>query len=663
VLQYLASEFIVRYHDGRESFARGRLKILFWLARTGRTNVVQRRCPTVRAKKIAVTLYQAHLATSEPRLLEGAVDFLRIHQRRRTSDRRAPVRRYRTKRYVVQLKGWAANVDDMLFPSQFYVTPKAAEMSVKKGVNRADVAIAHANPRLNNSGFEVSVTFEKRPVKVDLSAEIDGRRIEVVPTQTVSARYGAFVSNPTPQDPPLLAYLDAVDFNEKVRTRPAFFAKPQSNRPESLDLSLLELELIVGDSVDVSERFAQSGSSMTRPGTDFRIDRLRFMADRLVHDAKSPFIELGWKTLNSSGETFRGDVVLAQSVLQRHSRTEEERRTFNVVMRSPLVEVLRNVLHVHGHLIVSESRELLLADHAARPDLDFVAGQWDIVHGSHLRRDRAAVLNWGEPTIEVDRAASITGRVGFNYFHSMVEYLPRLNTLERYELDEDVPIIVNGDLLPTAKDALHRIVGDRDLIELKRNDVARFDTLYVPHHHTNHRDSTSEPWWKGAGMYWPVIDEFRNQLIATVQHQPTPKRVFFVRSADSVNGRGLRNQDELIQIAEQFGFDSVDPGKLDLDGQINIIRNAEIIVGPGGASMANLMFGHENLKVLVLVSDHLHDFAMFSTLAHHAGAQYFTLTGPSNRHLGRTEFHRDVFHGDFWISPRKFRSVLTSLVG
>lgn len=656
------SEATVYRHNFLEMLFRWRKQFLRFLSRAGRGNF-GRFVPILVSEKIARTLYESYLATSDPQLLEGAVGFLEASQNRFEKANVSGFRLERNVESTVEIRGWSANLDNISFSTQFFVNPEPSRMEVRTGVPRPDVAEVHDDRRLHKSGFLLKLAFENLPQRIDVKGEVEGREIDLIPTTVVSQRYGDFLSDAVDQQPPLLGYIDTVDFNQKIRRRITLERKKRQQRSQALSLPLLELESIAGWKVEVGDRFQQSGSTMPQPGSDFRIDRLRFSAGELAEQKNSCFQEVNWRLIETPGEELHSEAVLAQPVLSGRTTAACKDRSFDVLVRVPKIQELSNSLQVHGHLIVGGNGELVLADHAARPDLDFVAGQWDIVHGSHLRRDRAAILKWVEPTIEIDRAASITGRVGFNYFHSMVEYLPRLITLERCELDEDVPLIVNGDLLPTAKDALLRVAGYREIIELSRNDVAQIGTLYVPNHHTDHRDSTSEPWWKGAGMYWPVINEFRNRLIETAPHQQTPHRVFFVRSSESINGRGLRNQNELVQIAEQFGFVPVDPGKLDLDGQINIMRNAEIIVGPGGASMANLMFGHKNLKVLALVSDHLHDFAMFSTLAHHAGAQYFTLTGPSNRHLGRTEFHRDVFHGDFWISPRKFRSALKSLVG
>lgn len=656
----ILSEATVYRHDFVEMLFRRRKQFLRLLSKAGRGKFRQH-IPMSVSEKVALTLYKSYLATYDLQLLEGAVGFMEASEKR---FQRKTSRRFRFQKSIesiVEVKGWAAHLEQISFSRQFFVSPDPRRIEIKTGIPRPDVAAAHNDPRLLKSGFELELRFENLPERIELKAEVAGCEIDLVPTTVVSKRYGEFLTEVIGQHPPLIGYIDTVDFYQKSRRRFKIEKTQPEQRLAALSIPLLELKSILGWRVQVDESFRMAGSRLPQPSSDFRIDRLRFSTSDLIDQKNPTFRELSWRPIEALGEVVRSEVILAQPVLAGSTAENHDDRIFKVSLRVPKVQVLRDVVHLHGHLILDSNGELVVADHSARPDLDFVAGQWDIVHGSHLRRDRAAVLKWGKPTIEIDRAASITGRVGFNYFHSMVEYLPRLITLERNSINGDVPLIVNADLLPTARDALHRIAADWEIVELRRNDVARFESLLVPNHHTDHRDSTVEPWWKGAGMYWPVINEFRNRLIGTVTHQQTPERVFFIRSTDSVNGRGLRNQDELLQIAEQFGFVSIDPGKMDLDSQINIVRNAEILVGPGGASMANLMFGHDNLKVLALVSEHLRDFAMFSTLAHHVGAQYFMLTGPSNRHLGRTEFHRDVFHGDFWISPSRFKRALQHL--
>lgn len=661
----VATVVILMRHRALDAVVKCRLGALQRWGHLSRRNAA-RWIPPRFAYRSAVLAYETYLSTSDPRYLRDAVEWRTLAQNFRRSE---GLRIERKMLIRLVLTGWAADFNTDAAGGMFVVSPSPTEIRTRMNRPRPDVARAFGRTELQDVGYELLCTYEELPERIRVEVAIDGEVQEALPTEAVFQKYPDLVSEIRDQWPPRLAYLDGVDITSVVRRRIRWRRDALVNTKLSLlasvkaPLPALELAAEVEDRESLRALFRQFGWHRVSAGTDFRIDRLRF-TNGIESEAASAnrFKTVPWRLLGQEGEPSDCAVFLPTTVRPSISEPSNgDDRDITVRLTRPVVSEVRNVCHVHGHLIISPEEELLVADPAARPDLDFVAGQWDIVHGSHRRRHEAMVLQWGEVTHSLESAASLIGRVGFNYFHSMVEYLPRLVTLELHPHANTLPILVNDDLVPVARTALSRLVDESRVVPVNRGDVVEISRLLVPGFHTNHRDSTMEPWWKGAGIYWPVLEEFRSRLMSSVTPCDGPNRVFLVRPGSSVNGRGLRNQDHLVEVAERFGFTPVDPGSLDLDGQINLIRNAEVVVGPGGASMANLLFAHEKLVVLSLVSHHLKDFAMFATLASHAGAKYYTLTGPSNRHLGRTEFHRDVFHGDFWIDPREFKNALRQL--
>lgn len=607
--------------------------------------------------------YSTFLATDDHRFLTIAT--LTFESVNRATHGRRRLHFFR-RVWSVEIKGWAFDRARNSSPEIFVTGDMDLVLESRRSFRRPDVETALEQPNLGRVGFAHRYSAESFPQTLSFVAQFENvaQRVEVCSPvvryhgsdiQLLEERAGWIEAD----------YLSIVDEISVFSKRKLSIGFSIDNQGFSRVPSWQEVALALSSGEDDGLKADKPLRHQIRSApSDILMNRLRFecsASDSFLLD----FRVREWVPLNRSDSTVTPVIVtsplkLRSEAAQRNSSLEAP--AYRVQLKMPKVVKLSNVSIQHGHLIVGEDGILRIDEDGARPDRDFVAGQWDSVIGSHLRRSECAIRNTEGRQVNVEAARFLPCRIPANYFHALVECAPRIVTLEGHA-NLKSPLLLSNQTPLTVLEAIKRVARGDEIIRFSRNDEILVSEISTPTAHTAFYDSTVEPWWKGSGMYWPVINEFRNRLMETVPREPSPKQVFFVRSSDSLNGRGLCNQNELVQIAEQFGFIPVDPGKLDLDGQINIMRNAEVIVGPGGASMANLMFGHEDLKVLALVSDHLHDFAMFSTLAHHAGAQYFTLTGPSNRHLGRTEFHRDVFHGDFWISPRKFRSALKSLVG
>lgn len=60
----------------------------------------------------------------------------------------------------------------------------------------------------------------------------------------------------------------------------------------------------------------------------------------------------------------------------------------------------------------------------------------------------------------------------------------------------------------------------------------------------------------------------------------------------------------MIGLLRERGFEVVDPSGLNIDEQRETFASAELIVGPTGAAMTNLIFAHPKAQALIFVADH-----------------------------------------------------------
>ena len=66
------------------------------------------------------------------------------------------------------------------------------------------------------------------------------------------------------------------------------------------------------------------------------------------------------------------------------------------------------------------------------------------------------------------------------------------------------------------------------------------------------------------------------------------------------NTRRVVREDELWALLEARGFEKVEPGGLSPQEQIDVFAAAEMVVGPHGAALTNLLFAPEGVTVLEL---------------------------------------------------------------
>ncbi len=85
--------------------------------------------------------------------------------------------------------------------------------------------------------------------------------------------------------------------------------------------------------------------------------------------------------------------------------------------------------------------------------------------------------------------------------------------------------------------------------------------------------------------------------------------------------RVMANEDELEKLLEKYGFDIVAMEKYQLDEQMAITGNAELIVAPHGAGLANMIFAKPGTGIYELVPEYYMQ-SSFRQLAHDCGHKY-----------------------------------------
>ena len=87
---------------------------------------------------------------------------------------------------------------------------------------------------------------------------------------------------------------------------------------------------------------------------------------------------------------------------------------------------------------------------------------------------------------------------------------------------------------------------------------------------------------------------------STSKSGKTSKRIIISRGSSTT--RRWLNENECMQLLDILGFKLIDPSNLSLAQQVEAFSNAEIILGPHGAGLTNIMFCNPGTKVVEIRS-------------------------------------------------------------
>ncbi len=190
----------------------------------------------------------------------------------------------------------------------------------------------------------------------------------------------------------------------------------------------------------------------------------------------------------------------------------------------------------------------------------------------------------------------VGGRLGLlamqgdtNYYHFMVDVLPRLGVLEQ------CPAVALPDLWYAPKSTLVQ----RELLERMGIDLERVidssetrhvvaETLVVPSPAA--MTIVNPPW---------VVEFLRRKLLPPQAKRIEGRGIYVTRGA-AMNNRRVDNEPELMDYLGRRGFDMVDPGKLSALEQIETFAQASMIVGAHSAGLVNLTFAAPGAAVVEL---------------------------------------------------------------
>ena len=148
-----------------------------------------------------------------------------------------------------------------------------------------------------------------------------------------------------------------------------------------------------------------------------------------------------------------------------------------------------------------------------------------------------------------------------------------------------------------------------------------------------------------------AIDSFNTQVRARLRTDAltTPRRFLVSRSGAAT--RRVQNEPELVEALKPFGFDVVRLEELSPGEQIALFSEAECIVAPHGAGLANLIYCTRSPTVIELIPGDFWGWGYFIQLTHTMGGTHRAIVGQ----------YENTFSDDFLVDVKAIVAALSGL--
>jgi capsular polysaccharide biosynthesis protein len=308
-----------------------------------------------------------------------------------------------------------------------------------------------------------------------------------------------------------------------------------------------------------------------------------------------------------------------------------------------------------GSSVIATSDADLLLDIATHPG----AARFDLAHDPvRWAGDGIALADIRAPdAAPLEVAINLVGTFSHNYYHWLLEILPRLATLEAAWTPADaagLPILVDAApaSTPQLREALVALAPGHPLVVVPKGRTRLVRRLIVPSQLAWLPPDLHDGLEMRAGdtiVAREAIAFLRDRFLPLFGAPAGTSRrrisMFKPHSSRLVNGA------ELEPVCGAFGLERVRPELLSFAEQVRLFSEAEVVVIEGGAAVASLAFAPPGARVVVLVGDGL-DHSFFSPIADHAGAVLTHVAGT------RVGFHPKQYQRRYAVGPEILHRAL-----
>lgn len=190
------------------------------------------------------------------------------------------------------------------------------------------------------------------------------------------------------------------------------------------------------------------------------------------------------------------------------------------------------------------------------------------------------------PQHQFDHVFPLVRHPTTNYYHWILGYLPKLRLYEWYaaEVDSEVRLLLSTNLTAWEAESLELAGVDIGTAEEWSGGIASASKVAIPFH----RDKYSSTFHPSRADYAWVRERLRSNVSMDGTY---PERVYISRF--DASSRRVLNEEAVTDRLFEMGFQRFKLTELSLVDQIRLFTNAEIVVGPHGAGLTNVVFSDD----------------------------------------------------------------------
>lgn len=182
-----------------------------------------------------------------------------------------------------------------------------------------------------------------------------------------------------------------------------------------------------------------------------------------------------------------------------------------------------------------------------------------------------------------------------SFYHSLLENIPRMALLHHpaYAALERIEVLIDGAPSAVEKYYMDRLLpGNCVVREVKPKAVYRVEQFILLSHVT----------YRNTDGQHPACVAFLRERACPSRPSRKDRRILISRRSSS-RGRRITNADDLIASLAPHGFVEYALENMSIKEQIELFYDAEIVVAPHGAGLANLLYAPPGTRVVELFAN------------------------------------------------------------
>jgi len=189
-----------------------------------------------------------------------------------------------------------------------------------------------------------------------------------------------------------------------------------------------------------------------------------------------------------------------------------------------------------------------------------------------------------------------------NWMHFISEVLPICSKINEKYSNLNVGIIIDEHIPTQAKDLIRMLLPQHQIIEVIKGVVIRVEELITPLTQSAYCGFWPRSKGDEIGDYnfcEEAIRHIKDEIDRSAIKASYQKKLVVKRNSHRV----IENQNELLNLLEQQGFQVIEPEKNSIEENLKQFNSATVVVAQAGAAVANMIFMPKGSTMICLVAN------------------------------------------------------------